>query len=250
MFSLGKSEDDRIDDIFNAVKHRTEEEACELLDRLPQEMHKSLLSSRGGSRAGSRGGSRAGSREGSRNSSPDSRSLLSSRNNSETSLMWMAAYAGKVKVMAKLRRLSSASGTRARDAIFGDPDEDGVSPFHIAASRGEVKALKFLVENGVDINAPDNNGNTAVHHAAANNRSECLDILCAHGADLKLKNKLSETPLDLAKKNGYVEVVDMLKRGQASFFHPASVSLCSNAIFFFHPPPSSVSSGRKQCADR
>jgi ankyrin repeat protein len=86
----------------------------------------------------------------------------------------------------------------------------GDRPLHIAAIRGDVKALCLLLETGVDLNAKGEGGMTPLHYAAGHNRAEALASLLTAGADTALKDDDDFTPLDLARILKEDEMVRML----------------------------------------
>jgi len=62
--------------------------------------------------------------------------------------------------------------------------------------------IKFLVKNGVDINAQNSKGQTALHLASDTfKKSILVKTLIELGADKTLKDKEGKTALDYAKSN-------------------------------------------------
>lgn len=68
-----------------------------------------------------------------------------------------------------------------------------------ASSRGDLEAVKYLVENGADINAKNGGGETALIVASD---LEVVKYLVEHGANVNAKNKNGNTPLILAPYGG------------------------------------------------
>ncbi|MBV9880709.1 MAG: ankyrin repeat domain-containing protein, partial [Gemmatirosa sp.] len=75
---------------------------------------------------------------------------------------------------------------------------------HRHAPGGMLAAVKYLVEElHADVNQRDNNGYTPLHHAAARGDNEMILYLVAHGADVKAVSRNGRTVVDMA--NGPVQ---------------------------------------------
>jgi uncharacterized protein len=75
---------------------------------------------------------------------------------------------------------------------------------HRHAPDGWLPAMKFLVEElGADVNARDNNGYTPLHHAAARGDNEMILYLVSKGADVTAVARNGRTTVDMA--NGPVQ---------------------------------------------
>lgn len=84
-------------------------------------------------------------------------------------------------------------------------DECGWTPLYSATSRGHCSIMKFLIENGADVNAKTNEQDTPLlqvsYLAAQRGKSTSeLENICrlliAHGADKNIKNLDGETAYD------------------------------------------------------
>jgi ankyrin repeat protein len=70
---------------------------------------------------------------------------------------------------------------------------------HRHAPDGWLPAMKYMVEVlHADVNARDNNGMTPLHHAAARGDNEMILYLVAHGADVKAVSRRGQTVVDMA----------------------------------------------------
>ena len=77
---------------------------------------------------------------------------------------------------------------------------------HRHAPGGWMPAVKFLVEElGADVNARDNDGYTPLHHAAARGDNEMIMYLISKGADVTAVSRSGQTVADMA--NGPVQRV-------------------------------------------
>jgi ankyrin repeat protein len=75
---------------------------------------------------------------------------------------------------------------------------------HRHAPDGWMPAMKYLVEElGADVNQRDNNGYTPLHHAAARGDNEMILYLVSKGADVKAVSRRGQTTVDMA--NGPVQ---------------------------------------------
>ena len=68
-----------------------------------------------------------------------------------------------------------------------------------------LDAVKYLVELGADVNARDDQGYTPLHHAAARGDNELILYLVSKGADVKAVARTGQTVADMA--NGPVQRV-------------------------------------------
>jgi len=77
---------------------------------------------------------------------------------------------------------------------------------HRHAPGGWLPAVKYLVEElGMDVNGRDNDGYTPLHHAAARGDNEVILYLVSKGADVKAVARSGQTTADMA--NGPVQRV-------------------------------------------
>jgi uncharacterized protein len=75
---------------------------------------------------------------------------------------------------------------------------------HRHAPDAWMKVIRYLVEDlHADVNARDNDGYTPLHHAAARGDNEMIEYLVAHGADVTAVARSGQTTADMA--NGPVQ---------------------------------------------
>jgi Ankyrin repeats (3 copies) len=72
-----------------------------------------------------------------------------------------------------------------------------------AARKGDVEAVKALVNTGVKLDATDGNGLNALHHAAMSGKADVVAALVDAGVDVDCRtgNGLGKTPLHLANES-------------------------------------------------
>jgi ankyrin repeat protein len=72
---------------------------------------------------------------------------------------------------------------------------EGDTCLHIAAGRGDLKAVALLVDAGIALNARGDLGNTALHYARKRGHNTVVDLLVARGAQVDAVNELGERAL-------------------------------------------------------
>lgn len=94
------------------------------------------------------------------------------------------------------------------------PDANGRTPLMIAASKGDLNLINFLVGNGADPSIAGIRGLTPLHEASANGMLEAIRLFAELGCDLNARTEDGVTPLMCAAAWGYIDAVKyLLKRG-------------------------------------
>jgi ankyrin repeat protein len=78
------------------------------------------------------------------------------------------------------------------------------------AEWGNLEIVKYLIDNGADVNAKDRSGDTVLMLVAFWGDLEIVRLLIDKGADANAKDVVGETVLMLAAKGGNPEVVKFL----------------------------------------
>jgi ankyrin repeat protein len=83
-------------------------------------------------------------------------------------------------------------------------------PLMLPAREGRVNAVRYLLDQGADVNAHDTIGNTALAEATYYSQVPVIKELLARGANINaLTNGV--TPLDIAQTRNDAAVIDLLK---------------------------------------
>jgi len=83
-----------------------------------------------------------------------------------------------------------------------------------ASKKSDVKTVRLLIAQHVDINASEPDGSTALYWAAQRANADIVDVLLAAGANPKIANRYNVTPLSLASMNGDAAIIErLLKAG-------------------------------------
>mgnify|MGYP001233321995 CR=1 len=102
--------------------------------------------------------------------------------------------------------VSSLSNDKITTSVY-----EGVSPLCIAISKGDVEAIKKLIEYGADVNEMSN-GMTPLMFAARYNKVEILKFLVSKGAKINEKDSKGFTALKYAEQSNAFDAVQYLKQ--------------------------------------
>ena len=93
-----------------------------------------------------------------------------------------------------------------------DFDDEGVSVFDIAITYDNKFMVKYLIENGIDINTTTRrSGFTALMAAACYGRVEIAQILLSYGVDQTAQDSKGFTAADFARKMNKKSILALLE---------------------------------------
>jgi hypothetical protein len=86
--------------------------------------------------------------------------------------------------------------------------------FHVAAKQGNVKKVKKILAQGIDVNSLSASGNTPLHLSAGWDKRRVTKLLVTNGANINARNSSGRTPLHLSAGRGHLKMVKfLLSRG-------------------------------------
>jgi len=85
---------------------------------------------------------------------------------------------------------------------------DGRHPIHYASDYGQHDVIKYLLDNGADVNAKDKHGISALLAAIWEGHTECVKLLLERGANRQGRTPDGKSYAEVAEKP---EIVSLLQ---------------------------------------
>ncbi|XP_014283224.1 serine/threonine-protein phosphatase 6 regulatory ankyrin repeat subunit B [Halyomorpha halys] len=126
--------------------------------------------------------------------------LVDSKNSEKLTPLYLAANLGKPDLIWFLLN---------KGAARHDP-ESRESLLHIAAQRGDMKAIESLVNLCISVDELNQNGVTPLYSAASAGKREAMGLLLAKGADLYITLSNGQRLLHVAVEEGNVVAIELL----------------------------------------
>jgi len=95
-------------------------------------------------------------------------------------------------------------------SLINETDDWNQTPLSIAADKGHLEIVKYLVEQGAQLNQADRLDNTPLHIAAGKGHLEIVKYLVKKRANVDQINGYGRTPLYAAAERGRFEIVKYL----------------------------------------
>lgn len=99
------------------------------------------------------------------------------------------------------------------DTQVNVPDSHGWTPLICAAVRGDLEAVRALLEHGAKPQLAEWRGKTPLHYTAWDGHLDCAELLLEHGAPIDAREKYSRQPLHYAAAHVHPDsarMVDLL----------------------------------------
>jgi len=97
-----------------------------------------------------------------------------------------------------------AAGVAAELAKFPDelnlPEDDGLTPLHLAASNCHTNVVLLLLDKGANINVKASDGATPLHLAAQEGCADVVQVLLDRSAEVNPRDNQGRTPLTRAEQ--------------------------------------------------
>ncbi|MEJ0035813.1 MAG: ankyrin repeat domain-containing protein [Gammaproteobacteria bacterium] len=129
-------------------------------------------------------------------------------------------------------KIPTEDGTTALAALSGVGFTKGFMQ-DIEGPETSLRAIKLLIDSGIDVNAANKDNVTALHGAAHKNFAAAIQLLVDHGGDLTVVSQRRGT-FERSKEFKGNTVLDwaygVQTGGEASIFHPEAVALVEKLL--------------------
>jgi ankyrin repeat protein len=98
-----------------------------------------------------------------------------------------------------------------------DVNQQGWTPLHYAATKGNIEIMRLLIENHAYLDAASPNGTTPLMMAAHYGTPMATKLLLEEGADPRIKNQVGLTALAFARQANKPESVQYIEAFEAAW---------------------------------
>eukprot|EP00879_Flechtneria_rotunda_P027602 GHRR01029574.1.p1 GENE.GHRR01029574.1~~GHRR01029574.1.p1 ORF type:complete len:147 (+),score=39.12 GHRR01029574.1:229-669(+) len=117
-----------------------------------------------------------------------------------------AAELGSIQALLKIEAAQQEQGYPSHVTLSSRDDILQCTPLHVAAEKGQLEMVQYLVDHQVDIDAADVAMVRPLHLAAINSHTAVLKLLMDRGANPTKQDSDGDVPLHWAATKGHVEV--------------------------------------------
>lgn len=100
---------------------------------------------------------------------------------------------------------------------------EGATALHGAAYEGNVECLRYLLENGADVNVHDDDGWTSLHAAVCGKKSKCVELLLKANCDPFAETIDGLTPFQMAIELGNDKLLRQFVKRFSSMMDDVSI---------------------------
>ncbi|KAF3931369.1 Ankyrin-2 [Dactylellina cionopaga] len=130
---------------------------------------------------------------------PDAEAIL--ENASGKTILQLAARTQSLSIVKLVLNMSALA-----------KKSDKSRALHTAAGKGNIGIIKFLLEQGVDVNSEGTDGGTILHIAARRGDQQIAEFLLQSGATANARTVTRQTALHFAALNKRTEIIRLLLR--------------------------------------
>lgn len=94
-------------------------------------------------------------------------------------------------------------------SIVNEGNNDGWTPLHLAAYRGNTSTCKILLQYGAYIDCQTKSGKTPLHWASIKSNKEVVTLLVEHSADLEATDRSERMPYQYATSKAIKRIIDV-----------------------------------------
>jgi ankyrin repeat protein len=133
-----------------------------------------------------------------------------------TSGCWSAHPHSAYRTIHQYAINGDAAGVAAELAEFPDelnlPEDDGLTPLHLAAENCHTNVLMLLLDKGADVNVTAKDKSTPLHLAAQEGCTDVVTALLMRGAKINARDNQNRTPLGRAELWHRDSLVQLLRQ--------------------------------------
>src|SRR3989338_5115049 len=105
---------------------------------------------------------------------------------------------------------------------FNAKNKDQKTPLHIATEKGNIEAMKVILEKKAPVNAQECYlDRTPLHIAVKRGNHRAIQLLLDNGANVNDKNSYNQTPLEIAFEWGNHQAIQLLLKNDDQNIHNA-----------------------------